>query len=291
MAKKPGAGGIMVVAVILGLITAYLIWSYLRKAEEKNRSNWKPVVVAVVDIKPRTKITRDMIKLEQAPRELIAETSATKIEDVENRLAAKDINAKAQIRGTDLVTEGQAPTLAFKVPEGMRAIAVGGDEVKFVGTSIQPGDRVDVLARYQDPRTRQELTKMILQNVLVLAVNRGVTESGGKEGANSSMTLAVKPEETELIAAADGAGALRFSLRSVQDNKMVQSEGVTARDLAIGAKGSEEATSPSPAPAATPQAATSTPERTTIFIGLPAATQRRPEWSIIKGSEEKTIAP
>jgi pilus assembly protein CpaB len=277
----------MVVAVILGLITAYLIWSYLRKAEEKNRKNWQPVVVAVVDIKPRVKITRDMIKLEQYPKEIIAENSATKIEDVENRLTAKEVNAKAQIRASDLVTEGQAPTLAFRVPEGMRAIAVACDEVKAVGTSIQPGDRIDILARYQDRRSRQELTKIILQNVLVLAVNRGVTDAGGKEGANSSMTLAVKPEQTELIAAADGAGALRFSLRSVRDDKIIPSEGVTGGDLGAGSRAAEEPTLP---PTST-QASTSTPEVTKIFIGIPANTQRRAEWSIIKGSEEKTITP
>src|SRR5206468_12545568 len=82
------------------------------------------------------------------------------------------------------------------------------------GTSVQPGDRVDIIATYQDPRTRQELTKMILQNVMVLAVNRGKTDADGKEGANSSMTLEVTPEQTERVTAAARSGSLRASLRA-----------------------------------------------------------------------------
>jgi pilus assembly protein CpaB len=283
MAKKPGAGGIMVVAVILGLITAYLIWSYLRKAEEKNRKNWQPVVVALVDIKPRTKITRDMIKLEQYPKDIIAENSFNKPEDVEGHLTQKEINAKAQIRNTDLVGKDQSPTLAFKVPEGMRAIAVACDEVKAVGTSIQPGDKIDILARYQDSRTRRELTKIILQNVQVLAVNRGVTDAGGKEGASSSMTLAVRPEQTELIAAADGAGALRFVLRGVNAKDTISSTGVNAGDLDIS-KEFEEPTPPPTAPASTEGA------MTRVIIPVPSQ-QRRPEMIIIRGFEERTVTP
>jgi pilus assembly protein CpaB len=283
MAKKPGAGGIMVVAVILGLITAYLIWSYLRKAEEKNKKNWQAVVVTLVDIKPRTKITRDMIKLEQVPVDLIAENAFRKTEDVEGHLTQKEINAKAQIRDTDLVGKDQSPTLAFKVPEGMRAIAVACDEVKAVGTSIQPGDRIDILARYQDVRTRRELTKMILQNVLVLAVNRGVTEAGGKEGASSSMTLAVKPEQTELIAAADGAGALRFVLRPVNAKEVISSAGVGAGDL-DSSRAIEEPTPP-------PTAATGTEATMTrVIIPVPSQ-QRRPDMVIIRGFEERTVTP
>ena len=61
MAKKPGAGGVILVAVILGLVTAYLIWAYLSSVERQNSRNWEPVVVARDDIGPRIKVTREMI--------------------------------------------------------------------------------------------------------------------------------------------------------------------------------------------------------------------------------------
>jgi pilus assembly protein CpaB len=287
MAKKTGAGGIIVVALVLGLITAWLIWSYLDSVDKKSRKNWDTIVVARVDIKPRTQITRDMIALEQFPKNLIAETSIRDVKDVENRTTQNMIKAKDQVRTSDLLQEGQAPTLAFKIPDGMRAIAIGASEIMAVGTSVQPGDHVDILATYMDPRVKQEMTKMLLQNVLVLAVNKGNTDSGGKEGgASSSMTLAVRPEETELIAAADRAGALRVSLRSIKDTKIVASGGVTARDL--GGMVPEE---PAPVQQQPVQAGTPEPKKVPVFINVQPSSKTRTEIEIVRGVTGQTVTP
>ena len=145
-----------------------------------------------------------------------------------------------------------------------------------VGTAVKPGDRVDILATYTHPTTRQETTQMILQNVLVLAVNRGQTDAQGKEGANSSMTLAVKPEEAELLTAADRAGALRVALRPIQDKTIIPSTGVEARDFP-GPRTLQYAGQP-------PDAAKATP----IIINPPPGHQR-PEVKIYRGTQEQTL--
>src|SRR2546425_1435006 len=118
MAKKPGAGGIIGVALILGVATAILIYYQLQRLEAKSKKNWQPVVVALQEIPARTKIAREKIELTRYPKELIAENAATTIEQVVNRMSATRINAKEQIRSTDLVQEGQSPSLAFDIPEG-----------------------------------------------------------------------------------------------------------------------------------------------------------------------------
>ena len=275
MATKPGAGGIIGVALILGIATAVLIYFQFQRLEAKSKKNWLPVVVALQDIPPRTKVTREMIELSRFPKELIAENAVTQIEQAENRMATKAISAKEQIRVGDLVQEGQLPTLAVEIPEGMRAVAIGAGEVMAVGTAVKPRDRVDIMATYHDPRTRQELTKMILQNVMVLAVNRGQTDAQGKEGANSSMTLLVKPEEAELLAAADRAGALRVTLRPVKDERVVVSSGATSADFA-GRRILEETM-----PTDTNQAPT------IVFSPQP----RRNEITIIRATAEQTVSP
>lgn len=233
MARKPGASGIILLAVILGVVTAVLIWKYMRDQEKLESKNWVPVVVAAVDIKPRTKITREMVRFESFPVALVVETSLRRIEDVVDRTAQIDISVREQIRSTSLLAPGQTFGLAIKVPEGMRAIAIGASEISAVGTMVQPGDHVDIIATYFDPRTKQDITKIILQNLLVLAVNRGNTEPGAKEGgAASSMTLAVKPEQTELLKAAERSGTMSVTLRSFKDKEIIQPTGVTPRDLA-----------------------------------------------------------
>jgi pilus assembly protein CpaB len=232
MAKKSGAGGIILAAVILGLIAIYLIWNLERKREMQAKKYWTQVVVAVQDIPARSKITREMVTLTSYPKELIAAGAITDPKQVEGRLTLTRIRTKDQIRSSDLAGEGQNNGLVYEIPTGMRAIAIQAGEVMAVGTAVKPGDRVDILATYTDPNTRQETTQMILQNVLVLAVNKGETDSQSKGGgANSSMTLAVKPEEAELLTAADRAGALRVALRGVQDKTIIASTGVGARDF------------------------------------------------------------
>jgi pilus assembly protein CpaB len=259
-------------------VTGYFLWAWKRSVDEQSEKNWDPVVVATVDINPRTKITSDMITMSSFPKTLIGENTVRKLKDVEGRITMRPINSKSQIRSTDLVQQGQTLGLAFDIPPGMRAIAIGAGEVMAVGTSVKPGDRVDILATYSDPRTRQELTKMLLQNVMVLAVNKGQTDQNGKEGANSSMTLAVKPEQTELVAAADRAGALRVSLRGVNDQVVVPTEGVSPRDF----------TGPNiPADAVV---VTNEPHQTPVYI-MPPAAQRPREIQIIRGDQQQTVSP
>jgi pilus assembly protein CpaB len=276
MAKKPGAGWIILVAVVLGLVAVYLIWNLERKREMQSKKNWTQVVVAQQDIPERTKVTREMVTLTGYPKELLPAGAITDTKEVEGRLTVTRVRAKDPIRSSDIASEGQGPTLAYEIPEGMRAIAIQAGEVMAVGTAVKPKDRVDILATYMDPVSRQETTQMILQNVLVLAVNKGETDTQGKGGANSSMTLAVKPAEAELLTAADRAGALRVALRGVQEKTIITSTGVGARDFQ-GRRTFEMASQPPDSGRATP-----------IIINPPPGHQR-PEIKIYRGTQETTV--
>lgn len=275
MAKKPGAGGIILVAVILGLIAAYMIYRLESNREKQAKEHWVPIVVAREDIPARTKITSDMVTLIPYPKELLTVGAIQDRKDVEGHVTMVRLKAKEQIRSTDLLGEGQNAGISYEIPEGMRAMAIAASEVGSVGNAVKPLDRVDILATYSDPVAHQETTQMILQNVLVLAVNQAETETQGKTGAKTSMTLAVKPEEAELLLAADRAGNLRVMLRSPQDKSVVQSPGVTVRDLG-GKKTFELSISP-------PDAGRSTP----IIISPPAS--HRPEIKIYRATAEQTV--
>ena len=121
----------------------------------------------------------------------------------------------------------------------------------------------------------QETTQMILQNVLVLAVNEGVTDQQIKQGAKSSMTLAVKPEEAELLTAADRAGALRVALRGLNEKSVIATQGVGTRDFQ-GPNTLRFSTTP-------PDMSRSTP----IIISPPH--NQRPELKIYRGSQESIV--
>ena len=278
MARKSGAGGIIAAALLLGVITAVMLGSWLRSKEQGVKANWLPVVVAAQEIPARTKITREMVRIDHFPKELIAENIFTKPEELENRITKESIKSKEQIRKDDILGLGESATLALRVAPGMRAVAISVDEVRGVGTAVQPGDHVDIIASFQDQRTKQITTKMILQNVLVLFVDKGKTDADGKQGATSSVTLQVKPEQTELVKAAERSGTLNVTLRPVQDNAIIPSEGVMERELGGGQPLAEQQPLQ--------------PERTAVVIIPPsAATRQKPEITVIRGTAETTISP
>ncbi len=256
MATNPVGTKVLFAGVALGLVTTALLYVYLRKVNEHPRAHWQRVVVAQTQIPSHAKITPAMVTITTMPPELIVPDALREVKGIEGKVARHAIQPHEQILKSDLMTENEIPSLAQHVPEGKRAIAIAANEVTAVGSVIKPGDRVDILATYRDPTAKEETTQMILQNVPVLAVNRGQTDPATAEGAKTSMTLAVAPEETERLTAADRAGVLRVSLRSPTDTTVIKSPGVTVKDIS----GIQVRVEPPPPPPTTPAPLTPTPK-------------------------------
>jgi pilus assembly protein CpaB len=237
MARKSGAGGIILLAVLLGVLTTYLLWTYKHQMDEKDEKNWLPVVVARAEIPPKTVITEAMLEVQPYPKTLTQDVPfIAEKKDIIGRTSANKINAHDMIRGSDLLQPGQSLGLSYKIPDGMRAVTIGGDEIKFVAAAVFPGDHIDIVASYYDTRIKQDVTRTILQDVLVLMVNRSDADNGGNNngkatGALTSMTLAVRPEQTELLKAAERSGTMSVSLRNPNDKAVVTTTGITPRSL------------------------------------------------------------
>lgn len=235
MLRKPSVGGVVLVLVVLGAIWGYVLYIWLHNQARKSEANWRTVVIALVEIPTRTTITADMVENVPFPKERIAADAITNLTEVVGKTALDRIKANDQLRVSDIVQRGKAPTYSFRIPAGKRAITISVDEVRGVGSGIKPDDHVDILVTYHDPTVRQETTRMVLQDVPVLWINQGETDPSSPAGAKSSITLAVSPGDGELLAAADRAGVLRVMLRPVQDDAVVVSSGVRATDIQGGA--------------------------------------------------------
>jgi pilus assembly protein CpaB len=293
MATTPGSGAkILVVGLVLAAVTAGLLYMYLRKMSESPRANWQRVVVAKVQIPANTKFKQEMVTLTSMPPENIVPNAVRDPKAIEGKLARHDIFPMEQLLDSNLMLEGETPSLALRVPEGKRAIAIGASEVQSVGSVVKPGDRVDILATYRDPVANEETTQMLLQNVPVLAVNQGQTDPLTSQGAKTSMTLAVAPEDTERIAAIDRAGALRIALRSPHDASIHRSTGVTIKDISVGkvranATGAEtKESTPLTDFLKTPVAPV-----TVTTTNISPISERAKEIIVYRGTEAKTVVP
>ncbi len=122
-----------------------------------------------------------------------------------------------------------------------RAMAVKVNEVVGLPGFVQPGDRVDVMATFEDPRARmkdnggakEEVTKVVLENTLVLAIDTQMERSAGEEKPTpvKVITLEVSLEEAERLAMAENGGKLRLALRSPLNPEVKKTKGADFKDL------------------------------------------------------------
>jgi len=280
MATNISGGKIVMVGVALGLASTVLLYLYLRRQTQLSQSykaNWKMVVVARTELPAFTNITMDSVVLVAVPPEFISPDAIQDPKTIKGKLVRHGIHANTQITMADLMVANEIPGLAIRVPAGKRAIAIAASEVIAVGTMIKPGDHVDILATYRNPDNRIETTQMILQNVPVLAVNIGQTNPETHEGAKTSMTLAVAPEDTERLTAAASAGQLRVSLRSPTDNAVIRTPGVTVKDIPFGRMQEED--TPTVFPVMAPP------------VQLAVNMEQTREIAIVRGTETRRIVP
>jgi len=124
----------------------------------------------------------------------------------------------------DSVTTGGVSAI---VKPGKRALAVKGDKVIGLSGFIKPGNRIDVLVTIINPLNNREITKTVLENILVLATGIEIEENkeGGKPHSVDVYTLEVTPKEGEKLSLAATRGKLHFALRNIIDKEIVLTNG------------------------------------------------------------------
>jgi pilus assembly protein CpaB len=113
------------------------------------------------------------------------------------------------------------------------AIKVTADTV--AGGFVQPHSRVDIVSiiRRNEAET---ISKILLQNILVLAVDQtAVRSEDGKAAAiPNTVTVQVTPEQAEKLSMAQELGTLRLSLRPFGDEENVTTRGSTPKQILQG---------------------------------------------------------
>ena len=84
---------------------------------------------------------------------------------------------------------------------------------------ISPTNNVDVLATKLDKAMNQAVTRTLLQNIKVLAVDQDIVKD--KPVVVRSVTLELQPEQAESIVQALQEGTIQLSLRNPIDNELL----------------------------------------------------------------------
>lgn len=231
----------IIIAVGTGLLAILLLNTYLQRREEeiKRRALLKTkelttAVLARQDISAGTVLKENMLKEETVHRALLQPRAATSIDRVVDKVTIAPISKGEQILLNKVTISGEVTTLSHKVPRGKRAITIAVDNISSVGGMLRPGDRVDVVGMVPWPvmtaegkQATQMTSAPLFQDVLVLAVGQDFTyaPSPGRTGERERtvspiITLALSPQEANLISFVQEQGKVRLTLRSPEDTQV-----------------------------------------------------------------------
>lgn len=223
----------IVIAVGMALVTVLLVRNYIEQERRKLMRELfvgrepTPVLVAIEDIPEQTIVKPTAVEVQTKPADAIQPYALSGPEQVGRKVAVVPIYKGEQILDSKLKAPEEADTLSMKTPPGKRAVTIGIDQISGVGGFIHPGDFIDILGVFTLPTPdgkQAAVTVTLLQRVLVLATGAQFSEleakAAGVQEANS-VTLALTPQETELVLFARKQGELQLSLRPKADSAVV----------------------------------------------------------------------
>ena len=224
-------------AVFVALIASLVTYNWLKKEATASEGNAQthPVAVALTDLSWGTKLTPDAIKLVPFLKGSLPEGEYfTDKESLRDRVIITPVKANEPILRSRLDPDTKSlGGIAAVVRSDKRAMAVKVDKVIGVSGFIHPGDRVDVLATMDRNDSREPVTKIVLQNILVLAVGPELDqqENSKKPLPSDVITLELAPEEAEKLALASSEGRIQLALRSYKSTDQVDTKGETIPSL------------------------------------------------------------
>ncbi|GAB6060462.1 Flp pilus assembly protein CpaB [Desulfonatronum parangueonense] len=189
------------------------------------------VAVATFDLAAGTRLSGEMITSREQIIKNLPAGHFREPSDLVGRVAVVPMRAgetiiEHRLAPIDIRTGGVSAILG----EGKRAVAVGGDKVIGISGFIHPGNKIDVLVTWKDPDNDEDITKIILENVTVLATGTVLQETEkGTTAPVDVYTLELTPEETEILTHVRNQGRLQFALRSPIDGLPAATRGATTR--------------------------------------------------------------
>ena len=227
----------VLLAGVAALVAALVVYSALKKREaEVQQAMVKNVeiVVANHDLTIGTKLDAGAVKLVRWSRDAVPPGSYTDPASVMNQYTKTSFVQNEPIVADRLFSgDKNAGVLPLLIPSGMRAMSVPVDEVSDIAGFVLPHTRVDVLVAVSSGGAGGDkpFSKIVLQNVEVLAIAQDIEQVGDKAQPVKVVTLLVSPEEAERLALASREGTLRLAMRNYDDTKIVMTNGVDVSQM------------------------------------------------------------
>jgi pilus assembly protein CpaB len=238
-------------AVVLGLVAAIVARQLVGQSPQAtidglpSNVNLMDIVVAARDIAPGSTLgegdlTVARVEAKNAPTNVPSAPSA-----LFHRVAKIQIPKGQIVLETLLAEAGVSGGLPGVIKPGFRAMTIDVNEFTGVAGMLQPGNRIDVLARFNDGDNGQT-TRTVVQNIEIIAVGTDLTNKHAGNVETSALapeapqdqkktfpmaiTVLVTPSDAEKLDLAS-ANQARLSLRASLDNDKATVAGATMASL------------------------------------------------------------
>lgn len=238
---------LIIISFVLALITAILVFQYLQSLKlPKDAVKKTTVLVAKETIAPRTLIDKKMVKEIEVADDSIFTNCIKDKSQIIGKYTKETIYENQGFRSDNLLSEN-GDELALNLNSDHRAMSINVSGDAGVSDLIKAGDFVDVivfLAEKKDGEKviREDTSKIILQNIQVLAVdkqlNREDTSKDNEKVPTSFLvTLSVSTSDVEKLVLAESIGSLKLALRPIKSDGTKKTDGTTDKELTVSNSG------------------------------------------------------
>ena len=247
--KQMSGSRLFMIAVVCGVIAAFLIVYYLKSVEDKyRRASKPPVVETVAVVVPKRNLNKgDSIQLDaigklDVPRKFLPTNyvPAAEYKKILNRTLASPVQA-GRVMTVEAITGTKAETFSETVDLGRRAYSLKVNKVDSFDGLLRPGDVIDLLGEFDleelgvigsgDDENNQ-VVMPVLEKVNVLSAGREdhtgrryerTGQPNSADGFNMEftiVTLSLTPRQVARVELAQATGSIFAVLRHPKDTTL-----------------------------------------------------------------------
>jgi len=225
----------LLVGLVIALVVAFLLSSFVYKQFQKvstvkPTTEGEPLVVAAVPLQVGARLDNSNTRVIQWPANQKLAGMHARVDEVMNRAIITPLAENEPVLESKLAPKEAGAGLSATIPEGMRALSVGVNDVVSVAGFVIPGTSVDVLVTGRavgGGAGSDNITRTILENVRVLAAGQKIEQDrDGKPQTVAVITLLVSPDDATKLAMASTEGKIQLTLRNTVDTKKIEPKAV-----------------------------------------------------------------
>jgi pilus assembly protein CpaB len=218
----------VLLALLAASFAAIVVYSALKRRElqvQQAMAQSINIVVAAHDLSLGSRIEPGSIKTVRWSRDSLPPGAITDPASIIGQYTKSGFIQNEPIVADRLFGgDKNAGVMPLLIPNGMRAMSVPVDEVSDIAGFVLPHTHVDVLVSLTEGD--KSLSRIVLQDVEVLAVAQDIEEVNDQPQTVHVVTMLVTPEQAERLTLASREGTLRLAMRNYDDKQIVSTAGI-----------------------------------------------------------------